>query len=66
MIPWCMRAANSAGATATGEIATPETHTETPNWAKLLKRKDVQCVKAGPVPTQDKLSSDTLKGEPFG
>lgn len=68
MIPWCMRAANSAGATATGEIATPPKHTDTDTkLGKTIKaKKDVQCVKAGPVPTQDKLPSGTLKGKPFG
>lgn len=67
MIPWCMRAANSAAPTATGEIATPKTRThsgQTPNRAKLLKQKAVQY---GPVPSaHHTLSSDTPKGKPCG
>lgn len=54
MIPWCTRAANSAGATATGQIATPKTHTRLDKKAKLLKQKDMQDVKAGPVLAQNK------------
>lgn len=66
MIPWCMRAANSAGATATGKIATPKTHSWHQTGLKSIKQKDVQHVQVGPVPAQDKLCSDTTKGKPFG
>lgn len=58
MIPWCMRAANSAGATATGRLLpqppTQQLHTLPPNWAKLLKQKDAVCRKLAQCLTQDK------------
>lgn len=49
-----MRAANSAGATVTGQIATTNTHKLGP---KYLKQKDAQHVKAGPVLTQNTFCS---------
>lgn len=64
MIPWCMRAANSAGEAATGGIAPPRT--QTLNWAELGRQKDLQHVKAGPAPSQDGLSCVMPRGKPFG
>lgn len=66
MIPWCMRAANSAGATATGKIASLQytrmhAHTHKLNWAKLKAKKDLQLEKAGLMPSQDELSCHTKK-----
>lgn len=66
MIPWCMRAANSAGATAKGQIATTKhTHSLDPkNWAKLLWRKDVKYRKAGPVLKLNKFACDSVRRKP--
>lgn len=65
-----MRAANSAGATATGKIASLQytrslarthAHTHKLNWAKLKAKKDLQLEKAGLMPSQDELSCHTKK-----
>lgn len=53
MILWCMRAANSAGAEATGEILLPRPSKHT--HRQQTGQKDLQYVEAGPVPTKDKM-----------
>lgn len=57
MIPWCMRAANSAGATATGQIAS------TRKLGFRRKKLQVKYKISKPVPTYKKNTPVTQIGK---